>query len=96
MSCTALVLGVLQVPVSADPAQSTVKVGQELTRRRGDEEWQQLLEGIAAAYRSYHEAGVDPRWVQAREGARLRLIGRHGSGLRPGRRYVSVDLEDYQ
>jgi hypothetical protein len=92
---SAPMLGRMQVPVSADPAQLTVEVDQRPRRRAPDRETERLLRCIAAAYRSYHQA--DSTWTQTRYGEpRLRLVGNFGSELRPTRRYVSLDLEDFQ
>jgi hypothetical protein len=92
---SAPMLGRMQVPVSADPAQVTVELDRQPRRRAPDRETERLLQCIAAAYRSYHQA--DPTWTQTRRGdRRLRLVGRLGTELAPSARYISIDLEDFQ
>lgn len=92
---SAVLLGRMQVPVSADPARLTVEVKRQVGRFSRDRRTEQLLQCIAEAYRSYHQA--DSTWTHTRYGQRrLRLLGAFGSELRPTRRYVSVDLEDLQ
>jgi hypothetical protein len=93
---SAPMLGSLQISTSSDSAQSTVEVRREPQRRLRDRQTELLFQCIAAAYRSYHPA-FDSRWAQDREGTRrLRLVGRFGTELAPNKRYVSVDLEDFQ
>jgi hypothetical protein len=93
---SAPMLGSLQISASSDSAQSTVEVRREPKRRLRDRQTEMLFRCIAAAYRSYHPA-YDSRWVQDREGVRrLRLVGRFGTEAAPNRRYVSIDLEDFQ
>ena len=98
MNSTAAVRGTLQIPMSSDSAQKSVRVESEVRRRRGDLELGDLLRRIAEAYQSYHvEPSVDSIWVEARGGQRrLRLIGRLGTEAKPQRRYLSVDLEEFQ
>lgn len=88
-------LGQLQIPVSADPAQAIVGVSHGTARRTHDAKNDFLLRCIAAAYRSYHQS--DSVWVPSRFGGlRLRLVGKYGSAEPPHRRTVSLDLEDLQ
>ncbi len=96
MSAQALVLGSFQVPASANPAQRTVAVERDPLGRRHGADTDILLRCIAEAYRSYHSGPYDTQWAPERFGARLRLIGKLGSELSPRRRYVSLDLEDFE
>jgi hypothetical protein len=85
----------LNVSVSADSARLTVDVGRRAARRIVDPESKLLLECIAAAYRSYHQA--DAKWTQTRPGERrLRLVGKFGTEAVPRGSYISVDLDDFQ
>jgi hypothetical protein len=92
---SAPMLGSLCVPVSANTASVTVNVRRHAQRRLPDHNADLLLECIAAAYRSYHQA--DSPWAETRLGERrVRLIGRFGSQEPPREQYISIDLEDFQ
>jgi hypothetical protein len=97
MSTAAQWRGSFLVPVSADSAERTVEVKRKTVLRRGDRETEDLYNMIAELYRSYHTDEHESLWVSSRKGEiRLRLIGRNRSELPPKRKYVSVDLEDFE